>query len=541
MIFYLFILFLMLKKICFYILLITTFLPFSNIFSTDINTENNINNKKINVDDTNNKLGQKKKKIKTKKEVEKKSNNIDNKKINKTWDPNFNTINNKEDQHNTNNKTTDVPATKDNNKEKTISTTKNNILIEILNKRKEDLKKILNKTESEREVDKEKNKQELIKIQKGIIENLNKTLSNEITNIKDTIINNKKVLDELSKEKLLTSRQKKQIKGLQNQNIKYQNKIDLLKKTIETNNNQLEKYKILGENQGILLQKAIELKKELEQKNNIENMTKIKKSFLFLSLLLLLYLLILLIDFLYFKNKINKRYIHYDIIITLKSLVSILLIIYIIGSLFYVFPKYIFILFFAFSAILVISAPIVWSYISSILLLWKINIGDRLIIKKESIDGIITNIWLIFLTLNEIKDNRLTDNIIRISTRQLLLQPYKINKKTLEYWNFKKNNIKKKDIFIENENKEEVREIEFIVDLDWKELNLLLLELKKRLSKKLSNGINEKNLYTIDYSIKEDKINIKILIKADKKTENKLKLQIYNLIKNIKNKEKKED
>jgi len=449
----------------------------------------------------------------------------------------------KNDNNNLNTKTDNSITKSDSTSNGSIDTTntvtsdikKESPLIEMLNKRKEELKKILSQTEAEKQISLEKQKQEWIKIQKEIIQNLNNTLNSEIGNIKNNIINNKKILNDLSKQKLLTNKQKREIKQLNTQNKAYQNKLKLLNETIKENQQKIERYKIADKNQQLLLQKAIELKKELEKKNNTERNKKIRSVLIYFSLLLFIYFLIFLLEYLYFRNKVKKKYIDHDNIIVLKSLLSILLVIYFIWSLFYIFPQYIFILFFAFSAILVISAPIVWSYISSILLLWKIHIGDRLTIEKWKIDWIITNIWLISLTLNELEDNRLTDKFIKIWTRELSLQPYKIQKDIFTSTELKKMDIKKEDVFIKDKNKPEIRIIDIVTSLDWQELEHLIQKVKNILKKKLIKKINNENYFLLDYNIKEEeKIEIKITIKTDKEIENKIKLQIYNLIKNMK-------
>lgn len=498
-------------------------------------------NKQDNLKQQNNKINKSEKNTKNLQKSSSDNNKELNNKTKKSSDKNKNTNiltwNNQQiDKTSIINKDKNISVSDQTSIDETIDKTKqqnDNLLLNILNKRKSELKKILSKTEAAKEVDQAKNKQRLLNIQKEILSSLNSNLNKEIQWIKKSIIKNKDLVNEMVRQKNLTKKQKKELDEYKNQNKLLLKKVKWLQQIIELNNSQIDKYKIAEKNQNLLLAKAVELKKELDTKQNKERLKKLNNVIKWLLLLIFIYLIMVIIEILYLKNKINKKYFYYDNLILLKSIVALIFVIYIIGSLFYIFPQYIFILFFAFSAVLIISAPIVWSYISSILLLWKINVGDRLIMQKEKIDWIVSSIWLISITLNEIENNKIQNKMIRISTRQLFLQPYKLEKDLLESYKLRNKN-RKKDIYIDNIDQNEIKEFELTTDLSWEKLNTLLIKIDNLFKKWLSSRLDNKELYNLNYEIKEEKILIKITLKTNNKTENKLKLQIYNIIKDIK-------
>jgi len=407
-----------------------------------------------------------------------------------------------------------------------------NDLLEILNKKKEELKKILEKSEAEKQIEEEQRKKRLLEIQKEIIKELNQSLEKEIEWIKQTLNKNKSIINELKKEKIKNVSLEEKIKKLLKENDEYQKKIEILKKTIDNNNRKIYNLQVALNNQDILLNKAVELKTELENQKKEQFIRKIKQILLAGWILLLLYFLLAIIEYFYIKKSLLKKKEIVDALLSkltwIRTIISLIFVIYFIISLFYVFPQYIFILFFTLSAVLIITGPIIWSYISTILLVWKINIGDRIIFPKtKKLDWIVTNIGLLNLEIRRIVDNRITDEFINIATRQLFLEPYVhvphfVDFKSIKLWKIKEWMI------IEDK---WLQTINIATKLRNEYLSKFIEEVKQILNKYVIDRIDDKHHHLMELKIKDvDTINIDIKIKADLDTTNKIRLKIFNIM-----------
>ena len=173
-----------------------------------------------------------------------------------------------------------------------------------------------------------------------------------------------------------------------------------------------------------LLNKSIKLLNIIKQKNIKESKKKIE-TFLIITIIYLFFITI----FYYFKSKLkdNKKNNFISWVILLINLIYILILFWFI---FYFFPEYSFILFFAIWAILVILSPLIFSYISSFFLLTKIKIWDYLYIhynwKKVfwKVDGY----WVLFLTIKKIDIWNFKDNLNLEELKNEIFNYNKINK-----------------------------------------------------------------------------------------------------------------
>ncbi len=388
----------------------------------------------------------------------------------------------------------------------------------IISKKKGKILKIFEKSEIDKKIEQEKLQWKITKIKSEILKNINSEILSWLTKNKEILNKLYRIKEKFEKSNIEKNKLNKIIDYLNKKIQQKGNKIKELQQIIENNKKQISLLKTKSTNYNILLEQTLKIKQKIEQKNKEAE----RKKFIFFAYILTAYFLLLFIIKILEKKLFDKKK-KDNVLILIKKIKTIyywILIFILFYFIISINPKLIYAIFFMAWTILVISSHIIWNYISSFFLLWKMNPWS-VIENKEWKMWIIKNIWLISVEIEIIENWKITNKTKFIPNKDFFLKEYIIHK------NNKNVSISNLESF-ENENKK--LKIKIPKEIYWKELNKLENDIKEVLNSELKKKINNNAIYDINYELNWDNIEMYMEIMANKSTERRIIIKIYNII-----------
>lgn len=276
----------------------------------------------------------------------------------------------------------------------------NSIENDIADKKKQ-LNSIFDPTKQEKDIKNIENIIKEVQIKRDINNEFLDSIKNEVNNIKENISKNEENLKIIGEENKKTA--------------DWKIKINELERTIRTLKNQLtykeiifsklqsksDDYEILQLEYENNLKEYTKLKNQSDKAKSIEIAKKMKLLYVFLILSLIIYISKVLI-LKVFKNKYESKILYFDFVFAL------VIICFLIGFFFYIYTEMYVLLFFISWYLVYINAPIIASFIWSILVFRKYTIWD--IIKQWEDKWKIVRISPMFTTIRVMNDDWIITN-----------------------------------------------------------------------------------------------------------------------------------
>jgi len=409
-------------------------------------------------------------------------------------------------------------------------------LLNLLDKRKEELKKILQPTEIEQKINWIKERKKYLEAQIKLFDSLNNELKNQLIQLKEEIKKYELKKDEIKKQQEKNEQLNYKLKLLTKKIQEKQKQIELLQKQLEMNKEKISQLLVQLNNYDLILSKTVNLQKELNKKN----VNELKNKFIIFSIIIFVEIISLFI-LTYFLNKLTKkesnRYYFINFLNYLRILITSIIVITFILWFFYFFPKYIFLIFFMIWWLMVSIAPIISNFFSWIFLIWKFKVWDKINLWEE-LNWIIVDHWLQNLEILKIENWKLTNEIIRFPNRKIITDWYLIEKnfittKTLFKllnWKINKENFNVKEYELLEE------KIFLNKKLSSKELKEFLYKLEKIFKKFIKKQINDKESILFDFNITKDWLEIIVKYYWEENNKKRLLLKLNELIYEFENK-----
>ncbi len=253
----------------------------------------------------------------------------------------------------------------------------NNIVQEALDKRKEELNKVLEKSQQEKDLDYVQWLLHELEIKKEVNSNLLNDIKTELTKIQKQIgINDTKLklyeaLDWKNQE-INT-----EVVDIKTENQKLKKEAYFKESLISDLKDTVDSYKILEVKYNNLLENYVSIKKTSEEQKITDINTKLKIFYAWFIFFLIIYLLKISLQ----NHEKISRYFNENFFAYYDLIYGIILTIFIISYLFFVFPQLYILFVFVSWSIIIANVTLISSFVSSIIIFRKFDIGD--IIKME--------------------------------------------------------------------------------------------------------------------------------------------------------------
>jgi len=348
-------------------------------------------------------------------------------------------------------------------------------------------------------------------VKEKILNEINSSLNKELWKIRNEFWEIEELKKELDKKTKDSNQDKEDNKKLQEQlkdleeNLKdKKKKIDLILSEKEKLEKMVWELSIEKSQNAILLEHNLWLKKIIEDWKKV-NLEKKEENVLFLLIILIS---IYIIKIIYFKNKKSLRSKTLNSYLT--NLFTSLFVLTTIWILFYMNPQWLTYLIFWAGAIMLISAPIIWSFISSFVIYSRLKVWDKIKITNDDISWRV--IWLTPQVIQIALTNKYWEEIWEIKNIP--------NRKFID-WNFTK--------IIWNQAEENNFEM-FTKETDTKKLEKILdLWLKNINSLTINNEMNLKPSYDISMT-KDFQFVIKFKWYWNEESSLKIKKSLHKII-----------
>lgn len=245
------------------------------------------------------------------------------------------------------------------------------VITDAINKRKEELEKVIEKSSEEKDIDYVKWLLEELDIKRELNNSFVKEVKDELNKIQENIdANNEKITqyDELENKNVEINLE---ITNLKKENQRIKQEAFFKQSLINDLNNSLDSYKILEVKYNNILDNYVKAKKEKQQSDLDVIKSKLFIFYIWIVLFLFVYFLKILIAHYWIikKNKWNF-FVYFDLLYT------IFLIIFIIAFLFYLFPQLYILLIFVSWSIIWANSVLISSFVSSLIIFKKFSVWE---------------------------------------------------------------------------------------------------------------------------------------------------------------------
>lgn len=295
------------------------------------------------------------------------------------------------------------------------ATTSDNEAIQILRDRQTKIQEGLEKSTEEKKIDESEEELVEVQIQKENLAEVNAEIQNEVNELKSQLIQ-KRSQEESLRNSLKTEQEKntqteESLQSLEENIEELQKKIEVKDAVLEKNAIDLDALSQEEELKKAFLEQSVKLKKQLDERDEESQKEKFTIFFGVTAFFLILSFLRVFISKKINENKKLKK--QYAAKLAAFDVLSLLLYIgFLVWFFFYVKPELVVYLLFLVGAIVMVLQEYIFSMISSIFIVQRYSIGDRVRFDKR--EGIIDKLTLLKVNLRDIDERGIDMSEMRV-------------------------------------------------------------------------------------------------------------------------------